>query len=94
MHGPVQGWQVGVKARHQDGLTGPKVAGTEVSVCYHDGAHWSPATTTPEGNGSYDVRAHRPADSRTDGYVSLRVRAWDDRGNEVTQEVRRAFATN
>ncbi|MFE4334582.1 hypothetical protein ACFRQM_35815 [Streptomyces sp. NPDC056831] len=83
-----------MKARHRDGLTGPKVAGMEVSVFYDDGALCSPATTTPEGNGSYDVRARRPAVSRTDGYVPLRVRAWDDRGNEATQEVRRAFATN
>ncbi|MFC9246778.1 S8 family serine peptidase [Streptomyces sp. NPDC057136] len=86
--------EFGVKARHQDGLTGPKVAGMEVSVSYDDGAQWSPARTTPEGDGSYDVRARRPADSRTNGYVSLRVRAWDDRGNEVTQDVRRAYATN
>ncbi|MFJ2097297.1 S8 family serine peptidase [Streptomyces anulatus] len=80
-----------VKARHQDGLTGPKVAGMEVSVSYDDGAHWSRARTAPEGDGTYRIRA---AGSRTDGYVSLRVRAWDNRGNEVTQEVRRAFATN
>lgn len=80
-----------VRARHQDGLTGPKVAGMEVSVSYDDGARWSRARTAPEGDGRYRIRA---AGSRTDGYVSLRVRAWDNRGNEVTQEVRRAFATN
>ncbi|GGY39498.1 hypothetical protein [Streptomyces anulatus] len=80
-----------MRARHQDGLTGPKVAGMEVSVSYDDGAHWSRARTAPEGDGTYRIRA---AGSRTGGYVSLRVRAWDNRGNEVTQEVRRAFATN
>ncbi|MFC7221226.1 S8 family serine peptidase [Streptomyces polyrhachis] len=80
-----------VKARHQDGLTTPKPAGMEVSVSYDDGAHWTTATTTPQGDGTYRVQAKRPTGTH---YVSLRVRAWDDRGNKVTQEITRAYALN
>ncbi|MFE7464522.1 S8 family serine peptidase [Streptomyces sp. NPDC057499] len=82
----------GVSARHQDGLTGRSVKGMEVSVSYDDGGHWRAATTSARGDGTYRVRVTHPPAARTSGYVTLRVRAWDDAGNEVTQEVERAYA--
>ncbi|MFF9570795.1 S8 family serine peptidase [Streptomyces sp. NPDC014685] len=82
----------GVSARHQDGLTGRSVKGMEVSVSYDDGAHWRAARTSARGDGAYRVRVTHPATARTSGYVTLRVRAWDDAGNEVTQEIERAYA--
>ncbi|MFJ2022353.1 S8 family serine peptidase [Streptomyces sp. NPDC087897] len=82
----------GVSARHQDGLTGRSVKGMEVSVSYDDGGHWRPATTSHRGHGAYRVQVTHPSTSRTGGYVTLRVRAWDDAGNEVTQKIERAYA--
>ncbi|MGW1411215.1 S8 family peptidase [Streptomyces sp. NPDC002403] len=82
----------GVSARHQDGLTGRSVKGMEVSVSYDDGGHWRAATTSARGDGAYRVRVTHPSTARTSGYVTLRVRAWDDAGNEVTQEIERAYA--
>jgi subtilisin family serine protease len=82
----------GVSARHQDGLTGRSVKGMEVSVSYDDGGHWRAATTSARGDGAYRVRVSHPPTARTSGYVTLRVRAWDDAGNEVTQEIERAYA--
>ncbi|WP_328950611.1 S8 family serine peptidase [Streptomyces sp. NBC_00184] len=82
----------GVSARHQDGLTGRSVKGMEVSVSYDDGGHWRAAATSARGDGAYRVRVTHPEAARTSGYVTLRVRAWDDAGNEVTQEIERAYA--
>ncbi|MFI6643912.1 S8 family serine peptidase [Streptomyces sp. NPDC050504] len=82
----------GVSARHQDGLTGRAVKGVQVSVSYDDGAHWRSAKTSGRGDGSYRVQVTHPPTARTGGYVTLRVRAWDDAGNEVTQEIQRAYA--
>lgn len=83
-------FQVG--ARHQDGLTGRSVKGMEVSVSYDDGGHWRTAKTSRRGDGAYRVQVTHPPTARTSGYVTLRVRAWDDAGNEVTQEIQRAYA--
>ncbi|MFE7620258.1 S8 family serine peptidase [Streptomyces sp. NPDC057496] len=82
----------GVSARHQDGLTGRSVKGMEVSVSYDDGESWRAAKTSARGDGAYRVRVAHPSTGRTGGYVTLRVRAWDDAGNEVTQEIERAYA--
>ncbi|MCX5203620.1 S8 family serine peptidase [Streptomyces sp. NBC_00237] len=82
----------GVSARHQDGLTGRSVKGMEVSVSYDDGGHWQAAKTSGRGDGAYRVRVTHPSTARTSGYVTLRVRAWDDAGNEVRQEIERAYA--
>ncbi|MFF4169421.1 S8 family serine peptidase [Streptomyces sp. NPDC001744] len=82
----------GVSARHQDGLTGRSVKGVEVSVSYDDGGHWQAARTSRRGDGAYRVQVVHPPTARTSGYVTLRVRAWDDAGNEVTQEIQRAYA--
>ncbi|MFH8434612.1 S8 family serine peptidase [Streptomyces sp. NPDC018007] len=81
-----------VSARHQDGLTGRSVKGVRVSVSYDDGEHWRTATASARGDGAYRVRVAHPRADRTSGYVTLRVRAWDDAGNEVTQEIERAYA--
>ncbi|MFF3395166.1 S8 family serine peptidase [Streptomyces sp. NPDC002669] len=82
----------GVSARHQDGLTGRSVKGMEVSVSYDDGEHWRAAKVSARSDGAYRVRVTHPSTARTSGYVTLRVRAWDDAGNEVTQEIERAYA--
>ncbi|MFI5801558.1 S8 family serine peptidase [Streptomyces sp. NPDC051561] len=81
-----------VSARHQDGLKGRSVKGMQVSVSYDDGKHWRAATASGRGDGAYRVRVSHPTAARTSGYVTLRVRAWDDAGNEVTQQIERAYA--
>ncbi|MFF0739081.1 S8 family serine peptidase [Streptomyces sp. NPDC004111] len=81
-----------VSARHQDGLTGRSVKGMQVSVSYDDGKQWRAATVSGRGDGAYRVQVAHPAADRSSGYVTLRVRAWDDAGNEVTQQVERAYA--
>ncbi|MFF8697020.1 S8 family serine peptidase [Streptomyces sp. NPDC015144] len=82
----------GVSARYPDGLTGRSVKGMEVSVSYDDGGHWRAATVSARGDGAYRVRVTHPSTARSSGYVTLRVRVWDDAGNEVTQRVERAYA--
>ncbi|WP_020580419.1 S8 family serine peptidase [Actinopolymorpha alba] len=83
---------IDLTARHQDGLRGPSVTRMAAWVSYDDGASWSTVeAVTSKGGGRYGAVVKHPALSRTNGYVSLRVRAEDAAGNSVTQTVLRAY---
>jgi subtilisin family serine protease len=78
---------------HLPGSTDPAlIAGARVWVSYNSGASWAAAPTLPTGhNGQFRaLLLRRPA--RTDGYVSLRVEAWDIRGNRIQQTIIRGYA--
>ncbi|UUN30583.1 S8 family serine peptidase [Streptomyces sp. FIT100] len=79
-----------VTARHQDGWTGPRIAGMRVWASVDDGARWTSVPVSARGNGTYELRLDRSVLRHADA-VTLRVKAWDGGGNEVEQTVVRAF---
>nr|WP_246211355.1 S8 family serine peptidase [Phytoactinopolyspora alkaliphila] len=83
-----------VRTDRAKGYRGPaSVAGMEVSLSYDDGSTWEKAHTIPRPReGGFRVRAKHPKLSATNGYVSLRVEAWDDAGNRTVQMIERAYA--
>ncbi|MFD6757499.1 S8 family serine peptidase [Streptomyces roseolus] len=82
-----------VDTRRQPGHTGPPVSGTTVQVSYDSGSTWSDAEkVTLRKDGSADVAVRHPEATATDGFVSLRVAAWDGAGNRTEQTVIRAYA--
>jgi hypothetical protein len=69
------------------------VTGLRVSVTYDDGASWQPAWHVKRRHGGdYTVTVRHPKAAKTNGYVGLKVEAWDAAGNRTTQEILRAYA--
>ncbi|NEE02732.1 S8 family serine peptidase [Phytoactinopolyspora halotolerans] len=83
-----------VRTDRAKGYAGPaQVAGVRVSLSYDDGVTWQEARTIPmPRDHGFRVRANHPKLAGTNGYVSLRVEAWDDAGNSTTQVLERAYA--
>ncbi|MEG3613983.1 S8 family serine peptidase [Isoptericola haloaureus] len=80
--------EIAVTAHHEAEAVGTGTLGdVAVEVSYDEGATWSPAVTSPDGEGRWtlELDAPRGADS-----VSLRAEIQDDAGNGVTQEIVRA----
>ncbi|WP_433293913.1 S8 family serine peptidase [Actinoplanes sp. CA-030573] len=74
---------IGLAAVHLPGAAGAgTIAGATLSVSFDDGVTWRPVPVAG-GVASFTAPHH--------GFVSLRARAWDTRGNAVTQEVIRAY---
>ncbi|MER7415903.1 S8 family serine peptidase [Micromonospora peucetia] len=69
-----------------------KVKGMSVWTSTDGGTSWRQALAVPTGNGRYHVVANHPTLSRTDGFVWLKVHAWDADGNRTEQVVQRAYA--
>ena len=83
---------IDLTVRHQDDLTGLHPSGARVWTSYDDGLTWKPAAkVTDRGQGRYAVAVHHPAVQNNNGFVDLRIQAWDDAGNSVTQTVDRAY---
>lgn len=74
---------------HQERSVAPAVDGAAVSLSYDGGATWVPAATSG-GNGRFSARFTAPA-TGGDGYVAIRVSAWDGAGNRIDQTVTRAY---
>ncbi|MEV0647900.1 S8 family serine peptidase [Phytomonospora sp. NPDC050363] len=75
------------------GYEGPGVTGMTVEVSYDDGSTWaSPDRVKLGRDGTAEVSLHHPKPSATNGFVSLRVVAWDAAGNRTEQTVIRAYA--
>ncbi|GAA2142071.1 S8 family serine peptidase [Streptomyces synnematoformans] len=83
---------IGITARHQDGIDGLRVRGMEVSASFDDGASWDDALVMRWWDGGHRVWLRHPRVGDDGGFVSLRVKAWDDAGNSVEQTVKRAYA--
>jgi hypothetical protein len=67
----------------------PQVREVSLDVSYDDGATWQPAQVSRVGkSGTYEVTVRHPGSAQ---FVSLRLRAEDDHGNGLTQEVTRAY---
>ncbi|MEV6107735.1 S8 family serine peptidase [Streptomyces sp. NPDC051940] len=67
------------------------VASLAVELSYDNGATWQNAKVGGGQAGSYKVSAEHPELARTDGYVSLRVRATDADGNSTLQVIDHAY---
>jgi subtilisin family serine protease len=69
------------------------VTGLRAWVTYDDGVTWQPASLVkPRHGGDYTVTVRHPKAAKTNGYVGLKVEAWDAAGNRTTQEILRAYA--
>lgn len=85
------GTQLGLSLYHQPGAPASAIKKVSLEVSYDDGATWRAAKRlTPAGTGSYKAVLDRPAPGAES--VSLRVRASDEKGATLTQEVIRAYA--
>jgi hypothetical protein len=73
---------------HQQDAAAPAVSGATASVSYDDGATWVPAPVSGR-DGRYSAAFSVPTDGN--GYVALRVSAWDKAGNRIDQTVLRAY---
>ncbi len=82
------GREIDVLLAHQAGAPAPRIVTPSVSVSYDDGDHWRPAPVRASGHGRWSARLDPPP--RGARYLSLRLRAADEAGNRVEQEVRRA----
>ncbi|WP_229399948.1 S8 family peptidase [Micromonospora okii] len=69
----------------------PKAKGMSVSTSTDGGATWHRALVVPNGGGRFNVYTLHPKLSRTDGFVWLKVNAWDANGNRTEQTVQRAY---
>jgi hypothetical protein len=74
---------------HQPGATPSPVAGVRVWTSTDDGATWERSSTQRTGPGQY-LTYVRPG-SRAYSHLSLKIEAWDARGNRIEQVVTRAF---
>ena len=84
--------EIDLTVRHQDGLPKPGHPRVTVWMSYDDGHSWDRVDQVRgKGDGRFEARVHLPKLHHTNGYVTLRVRAEDDDGNSVTQEVLRAY---
>ncbi|HEX4816459.1 MAG TPA: S8 family serine peptidase [Nonomuraea sp.] len=78
-------------AGHRPGADGAgELVNALVTYSTDEGATWRPATVTRAAAGRYLVTVTNPA---AGGYVWLKTRVWDTKGNWVEQTVRRAYAT-
>ncbi|GII77497.1 peptidase [Sphaerisporangium rufum] len=79
-------------AAHATVATPPVVTWTNVEWSVDDGTTWRSATVTKPATGRFHAQLTHPALGQTNGYVSLRVTAYDDKGGSTTQTITRAYA--
>jgi subtilisin family serine protease len=65
------------------------VAGARLWASYDDGTSWRRVTLHRTGTGSWTMTI--PQQASASGTLSLRAKAWDTKGNSITQEVIRAY---
>lgn len=84
-----KGSTFGLRASHETGVPGTgTVLGASLAISYDDGATWESVPLKRQGAG-WTVKLKYP--KRGVGFVSIRAAAWDSAGNEVTQEIIRAW---
>jgi hypothetical protein len=82
-----------VRAAAHSSLSGaPTVTWAAVEWSVDDGATWRSAGVTKQANGRFRAQLTHPPLAQTNGYVSLRVTAWDDKGGTTAQTINRAYA--
>ena len=64
------------------------LTGGRLQVSYDDGASW---TSVPLTGSTGQWKGHVTYPDNPSRFVSLRAKAWDSKGNTVTQEITRAY---
>ncbi|MEV0621028.1 S8 family serine peptidase [Nonomuraea sp. NPDC050404] len=85
--------KLGLTLRHQEGAEQSAIKDVSLEVSYDDGATWQPARLRDKGNDKGSSAYEATLDRSPSGFVSLRLNASDVRGNTLSQEVIRAYAT-
>ncbi|MFC4009567.1 S8 family serine peptidase [Nonomuraea purpurea] len=80
--------KLGLSLRHQQGARQDAIGNVSLEVSNDDGATWKQARLRDKGGRSYETTVDRSPS----GFVSLRLKAADVKGNSLTQEVIRAYA--
>lgn len=81
--------RIALTLRNQEGAEQHAIKDVSLEVSYDDGRTWTQARLRAKGERRYETTLGRAPSS---GFVSLRLRASDVRGDTVTQEVIRAYA--
>ncbi|EWT00739.1 peptidase S8 [Intrasporangium oryzae NRRL B-24470] len=80
--------EIRLTAAHVAGVVGGgTVQGSTLEVSTDDGVTWRPASLRSTGTGAWVAKV----DVQAGQWISLRAKAWDDKGNAVNQEVIRAY---
>ncbi|MFI0416995.1 S8 family peptidase [Spongiactinospora sp. 9N601] len=83
------GDKFGLRLYHQRGSDPARIKDVSLEVSYDDGTTWRPVDRLrATGGNAYEARLGRPGGE----FVSLRLKATDQRGNSLSQEVIRAYA--
>ncbi|MEU6714847.1 S8 family serine peptidase [Nonomuraea sp. NPDC046802] len=80
--------KLGLSLSHQQGARQNAIGNLSLELSYDDGATWKQARLRDKGGRSYETTLDRSPS----GFVSLRLKAADVKGNSLTQEVIRAYA--
>ncbi|MFF1957285.1 S8 family serine peptidase [Streptomyces sp. NPDC058220] len=84
--------EIALTVRAQDGLPAPRGVTVRVETSYDDGRSWTKeARARDRGQNRFTATVERPARTRGDTYVTLRVTATDSAGNTIRQTVERAY---
>ncbi|MEZ0070002.1 subtilisin family serine protease [Streptacidiphilus sp. MAP12-20] len=79
---------IGLCAGHLPGAAGAgTIAGSTFAVSFDDGTTWQPVKLTKAATGCWKAEFNAPAH----GFVSTKATAWDTAGNNISQEVTRAY---
>ncbi|QSB15435.1 hypothetical protein JQS43_03495 [Natronosporangium hydrolyticum] len=81
---------VGAPGAADAALTVGSVAAAQLWISYDDGGSWSPQSVQPSGEGSFHTNLPTPPLDHS-GFGSIRVVASDVEGNQIDQEVIRAW---
>ncbi|MEU5948924.1 S8 family serine peptidase [Micromonospora sp. NPDC047465] len=82
---------VGLTVGHQVGADGPAIGGAKVSISYDDGETWQQRPVRGLGDGRFEVVLDNRDPAETNGFVALRVEAWDADDNRIEQTITRAW---
>ncbi|RBQ20255.1 serine protease [Spongiactinospora rosea] len=81
--------KLGLRLYHQRGSDPARIKNVSLEVSYDDGATWRPVDRLrAKGGNAYEARLGRAGGE----FVSLRLKATDQRGNSLSQELIRAYA--
>ncbi|MFD2764895.1 S8 family peptidase [Micromonospora eburnea] len=82
---------LGLTVGHQAGADSPAIRGAKVSISYDDGKTWQKRPVRDLDGGRFEVTLDNRDPAETNGFVALRVEAWDADNNRIEQTVIRAW---
>ncbi|WP_164214805.1 S8 family peptidase [Virgibacillus sp. YIM 98842] len=77
---------------HQAGAEPAAIEDAVVSISYDDGENWTELQDAAHlGDGSFNAVLNHDNVPESNGFVSLKIEAWDTDGNSIEQEIIRAY---